>query len=298
MATYNRRNIISEAVESILNQTFTDFELIIIDDCSHDETWVTLEGLASLDKRIRLAQTTRNSGCNIARNVGIDLSRGKYIAIADDDDLAKYNRLELQVKYLEEHKEFGLAGSTVQPISKRGKIASPYPDSLVTNSFPDNPSKVFEDLYLGKYVIPNPALMFRSIVLKKCKYPAVNYNGADVTLTLQLAALGVRMAIIPEPLVMMRQGTDHIQMTSDLNRVHLGRKRRIRDISEWLRGHHIHSFDHLYKQALINVKVKQCIEKSLRTNGLSRCFYYLNAFWLSPKYCLLFTYSIILRRFS
>jgi glycosyltransferase involved in cell wall biosynthesis len=217
-------------VRSILDQSLTNFELIIVDDCSTDNTRTILQEISSQDDRIKLTCTLTNSGCNIARNVGVDLAQGQYIAIMDDDDIAVHNRLEIQVEYLEKHMEIGLVGSTVQPISKRGKIASPYPDSSVINDFPETPSKVFEDVYLGKYVIPNPTLMFRGIVLKRCKYPAVKYNGADVTLILQLAALGVRMSIIPKPLVMMRQGTEHAQMTSKISRVHLGRRRRVRDI--------------------------------------------------------------------
>lgn len=298
MATYNRCEIVSESVRSILDQSLTNFELIIIDDCSTDNTRSILQEIASKDDRIRLTNTHENSGCNIARNVGIDLAIGHYMAIMDDDDIAVHKRLEIQVEYLEKHKKIGLVGSAVHPISKRGIIASPYPDSSVINGFPGKPGKVFEDIYLGKYVIPNPALMFRSTVLKKCKYPPVKYNGADVTLTLQLAALGVRMGIILKPLVMMRQGREHVQMTSKISRVHLGRRRRVRDISKWLEIHDIHEFDHLYESALLNTEIKHYIETFVRGKTVRSFFNYLKALKLNPRYTLLITRSIILRRFS
>ncbi|AFK22085.1 glycosyltransferase [Pyrococcus sp. ST04] len=98
--THNRAHMLVRAIRSVLNQTFEDFELIVVDDASIDDTPKVVEKIK--DSRIRYIRLERNSGGPVARNTGIKRARGKYIALLDDDDEWLPRRLELQVKRMEE----------------------------------------------------------------------------------------------------------------------------------------------------------------------------------------------------
>ena len=298
VATFNRQNILSASIRSILNQTFTDFELIIIDDCSTDNTWDVLEKVAVTDTRIRLLQTPNNCGCNLARNFAIKQAKGKYIAIMDDDDISLPIRLESQVDFLDQNTQYGIIGSTVKYIVENDLLNTTVPPRQVAKQVPDDSISLFKQIYLSKYIVPNTTLMFCSEVIKKHGYPLVRYNGADVTLILQLAALGIKIHLIPEPLVLMRRGASHKQMTLKLNRIHLGRRRRIRDISNWLENHNIDRFNHLYSVAKKNVTVKHFIETAARKKNVTGLLIYFKALALNPTFTLSATSNLIRRKLA
>lgn len=112
MPAYNVNTLwLGKAIESILNQTFNDFELIIVDDGSTNETYSVCEQYNLLDSRIRLFQFTSNKGIADAMNFGILKALGKYIAIQDSDDISLLTRLEKQYEYLQEHPETVLLGT-------------------------------------------------------------------------------------------------------------------------------------------------------------------------------------------
>ncbi|WP_010479312.1 glycosyltransferase family 2 protein [Thermococcus zilligii] len=105
--TYNRAKLLKRAINSVLNQRFGDFELIVVDDASPDNTPEVVESID--DGRIRYIRLKKNSGGPVARNTGIKKARGKFIALLDDDDEWLPNRLELQVKKFEDlEKGFGV----------------------------------------------------------------------------------------------------------------------------------------------------------------------------------------------
>lgn len=101
LATFNRENIISRAINSVLNQSFTDWELIIVDDCSNDNTIELIEPFLT-DKRISYLVQKHNKGVSATRNNGISNSRGKYITFIDSDDQYKKNHLMERYKILKD----------------------------------------------------------------------------------------------------------------------------------------------------------------------------------------------------
>lgn len=105
LPTYNRAALLPRAIESILNQTFKDFELIIIDDGSTDETPAVLKKYAAQDKRIRLLRNEQNCGISCSRNRGIEAARGQYIAPMDSDDEAISIRLEKLLAVMKDYPE-------------------------------------------------------------------------------------------------------------------------------------------------------------------------------------------------
>ncbi len=102
MPTYNRANLLKTSINSILNQTYKNFELIIIDDGSKDNTKNII--FSYNDKRIHYYSNPTNKGISYSRNKGFSLAKGKYIMIMDDDDFSLPNRMELQVNFLEKNK--------------------------------------------------------------------------------------------------------------------------------------------------------------------------------------------------
>lgn len=110
MAAYNAEETIEAAIRSILLQTHDNFELIICDDASTDNTWCLMRSLADEDSRIRLIRQEKNRGSAVARNRCLLQAQGEYIAIMDADDLCSENRLAVQVSFLEKHREIAFVG--------------------------------------------------------------------------------------------------------------------------------------------------------------------------------------------
>ena len=104
LPVYNgtKNNYLHRSIPSILNQTFKDLELILIDDGSSDNSWEVLKAYAALDSRIKLLKNDRNRGISYSRNRGNDLARGKYIMPMDQDDDNRLDRIVKQVAFMEE----------------------------------------------------------------------------------------------------------------------------------------------------------------------------------------------------
>jgi len=104
--SFNSENFISETIQSVLKQNYTNWEMIIVDDFSTDKTVEIVKELASKDKRIQLFELDKNSGTGIARNFGLNKSSGKYIAFLDADDVWKSEKLEIQIDFLKTNNQF------------------------------------------------------------------------------------------------------------------------------------------------------------------------------------------------
>ena len=97
MAAYNAEKTIVHAIESVLNQTYPHFELLVINDCSTDRTVELVKKIATQDKRVRLISNQKNSGVSYTRKHGLDEARGSWIAILDSDDAWAPEKLERQI---------------------------------------------------------------------------------------------------------------------------------------------------------------------------------------------------------
>lgn len=117
--TYNASRFIEETIKSVINQTYSEWEMIIIDDCSSDNTIELVSKYCLLDNRIKLYQLETNSGAAIARNLGIRNSKGRFIAFLDSDDLWDLNKLEKQLSFMQENK-FGFSFTGYRVISESG----------------------------------------------------------------------------------------------------------------------------------------------------------------------------------
>lgn len=114
MPVYNGAQYLQEAIDSILDQTFKDFELIIIDDGSSDDSLKIIQMNADKDKRIIFIRNEQNSGICVTLNKGLDFASGEYILRMDCDDISELNRIEKQVSFMDRHPEIGVLGSKIQ----------------------------------------------------------------------------------------------------------------------------------------------------------------------------------------
>lgn len=121
MTVYNSEKFLAEAISSVLQQTFSDFELVILDDCSKDSSWSIIERFAQQDARIRPIKNEQNLGGCENLNKGLRLLRGEYMARHDNDDWSYPDRLQKQFDFLEEHPEVGIIGGSIEIIDVSGK---------------------------------------------------------------------------------------------------------------------------------------------------------------------------------
>jgi len=99
---YNAARFMDDTIQTVLNQTYQNWELLLVDDCSSDDSVQIIKMYQKNDNRIKLFKLSENSGAAIARNTGIDKAKGRYLAFLDADDLWVKNKLELQVAFMQE----------------------------------------------------------------------------------------------------------------------------------------------------------------------------------------------------
>ncbi len=158
MPVYNtKEEYLREAIDSILKQSFEEFELVIVDDASNDATKKVLASF--IDPRIVIVENKENKGLAYALNVGLEKSRGEYIARMDSDDIAKPNRLKVSYEYMEQNSEVNIIGTYVDICGKvfkqRDELTSELRKALmmVVNVGPVHPSVMIRNSFLKEYGI-------------------------------------------------------------------------------------------------------------------------------------------------
>lgn len=121
-----KEEYLREAIESILSQTFTDFEFLILDDCPEDDRESVVKSYK--DKRIKYVKNEKNLGITPSRNKLIEMAEGEYLAVFDHDDVSLPTRLEKQVSYLDTHPECGVVGCKTQRMSNEKQSKNPTND--------------------------------------------------------------------------------------------------------------------------------------------------------------------------
>ena len=118
--TFNSEKFIAETIQSVKNQTYENWEMIIVDDCSSDETFSIISNFSKNDNRIKIHQLKNNSGAGVARNEGVNLATGRFISFLDSDDLWKPSKLKKQVEFLISN-NLPLTFSFYERINEEGK---------------------------------------------------------------------------------------------------------------------------------------------------------------------------------
>jgi glycosyltransferase involved in cell wall biosynthesis len=206
MPAYNAGRFIDQAIESVLAQSFSDFEFIIVDDGSTDDTRAIIERYAARDPRIRLFSRP-NTGLVGARNDTLAPARGEFLAFLDADDVALPGRFERQVSYLQAHPEYVLVASRVIIIDPDGDPLRIMGEALG-----------HEDLERGLLGARGQLLYNSSVTARQQAVLAVGGYmpdtdpAEDLDLFLRLAEVG-RMVVLDEPLTMYRESLNKVGHT-------------------------------------------------------------------------------------
>ncbi len=224
MPVYNCEKYLSTSIESILHQTFTDFEFIILDDGSTDDSINIIQSYCAQDQRIRLIRNDQNMGIAYSLNKGINIAKGKYIARMDADDISKPERLEKQVEFLETHNEVGILGCCAQVVDASGKLIEHY-------SVPENHSLIVWILPFGR-AFAHPTVMMRTDLIQNIGgYSTDIIYGQDVDLWIR--AVGkTQFANLMEELFIYRTHANSVTGThrqKQLENVSTSRKKFISD---------------------------------------------------------------------
>lgn len=158
--TYNAEKFIKETLQSVQNQTYQNWEMILVDDASTDETIKIISDFAEKDSRIKLFKLEKNSGNGFARNIALEKAVGKYIAYLDADDLWFPNKLEKQIAFLKENNSY-FTFSFYDCIDEEGnslkrRVEAPVNltyDELFFCNYVGNLTAIYDADYFGKILI-------------------------------------------------------------------------------------------------------------------------------------------------
>jgi len=249
LPVYNAELYIRESVNSILNQTFTDFELLIVDDGSTDQSPEILRSFK--DSRIRLIQNESNQGLIRSLNRGLDLASSTYIARMDADDISLPQRLQTQVEFMDANPEIGLSSSWIKTFGKKNNIWK----------VPEKDNEIKARLFFNS-CIWHPAAIIRKKVLDTygLRYNPGYLRSEDYKLWLDIAEVS-HLANIPEVLVLYR-----LHDNQEINRPNTTQKIREEMVSHLLGRHlsekerKLHTylfFKEPFKNRLIHEEIKK-----------------------------------------
>ncbi|HEY1054475.1 MAG TPA: glycosyltransferase, partial [Emticicia sp.] len=191
MPVYNAERYVKEAINSILNQTFKDFELVVLNDASNDSSKEIILSLS--DSRIRYIENEQNSGLSFSRNRLLSEVKGEYIAWLDADDIAYPARLEEEYKFLVEHPDHAMIASWARLINSDGEPTGNFIKSYIPNE------------YLSALLLFVNYFVQSSVMLRKSHLPEIHYRPEfppteDYELWVRIAAKHP-VAILPKTLV-------------------------------------------------------------------------------------------------
>jgi glycosyltransferase involved in cell wall biosynthesis len=199
MPVYNGQAYLARTIDSLLRQTWRDFELLALDDGSTDDTWSMLERYAAADPRVRPMRNPANMGQPRTQNRGLELARGELIARNDADDVSATDRLASQVAFIDAHPEVVLLGCQVGLIDEEDRPlgeAAPYP---LTDAG-------IRALMLAAIAFCGPAVMFRRevVMAHEVRYDPEMSLAEDFDFYSKLSRLG-RLANLPQRLLDYRE---------------------------------------------------------------------------------------------
>jgi len=198
MPAYNAETYIADAIESILHQTYRDFEFIIVNDGSTDKTADVVRSYK--DKRIIFIDRDENKGLVYSLNEGIRHAKGDFIARMDADDISVQNRFELQLKYLLNHPNIDICGGSYKCFGTENRLVECVSE----------PKRISEQLF-RECVMAHPTIMMRrSIVYQRELYNQDYLYAEDYELWCRLKKRGIKFGNIPEVILNYRVTDTHI----------------------------------------------------------------------------------------
>lgn len=212
MPAYNAAETVGAALDSLLEQTHGDFEIVVVDDGSSDDTAGVLRAYAARDARVR-PMSMRHGGVAEAFNAGIAAARGAFVARMDADDLSLPRRLELQAAHLRANPDVGLVGCRVEYGGDREVQAGYARHVDWTNSLTTR-----HDIFHGRFVdapVPNPSVMFRRELVELHGGAVQGDFPEDYEMWLRWLDAGIAMEKVPETLLVWNDPPERASRTDD-----------------------------------------------------------------------------------
>ena len=190
--TYNGGKFIKKAIESVLDQTLDDFEIIVVDDGSTDNTPYILQEYIRTNNIVYISQ--KNVGVAVARNNGINMSKGTYIAFLDDDDFwIDKDKLKKQIEFLENHPDYVMVGTAGIVVDEKGKRVTDY-------KVPEGDHSIRDSILMRNPFIQSSIVAKKDILNQAGLYSVKDYvNAEDYNLWLRVGLLG-KMENLKEPM--------------------------------------------------------------------------------------------------
>jgi len=195
MTVYNGEKYLSEAIESILSQTYRNFEFLIIDDCSTDESANIIHSFS--DERIIYQKNRTNIGQTKSLNKGIKLANGEYIARIDQDDESNNTRLEKQLSFMKKN-NCHVVGSWFNVIDSTGEL-------MYRNKLPIEPQDIINLMTWSNPIAHSSVMMKKDELLSLNSYPEHYTHGMDMALWIKFVQNNYKIMNIPEYLINWRQ---------------------------------------------------------------------------------------------
>lgn len=211
MSVYNTEKHVGSAILSIIKQTFTDWELVVVDDGSSDNSVKILEEFASVDKRINLLKNNENKGLSYSLNYGISMAKSDLICRMDADDICNLNRLQLQYQYMVDHPDVDLlSGWYVEIDEFNNIIGAPHcPEEL------NNDSVKLKETLIKYNVLVHPATIFKKDIFMKVKGYRTIFKGAvDYDLWLRMSEVG-KIARTSDVVLFYRRHKDSVTIKNN-----------------------------------------------------------------------------------
>lgn len=196
MSVYNGEHYLTQAMDSLLSQTFPDFDVIVVNDGSTDGTTRILDDYAKQDLRVRILSNPQNIGLAVSLNRGMEEAGGKYIARMDADDISLPQRLEKQFEFMETHPDVGILGTAIEQIDSTGRVT-------MQRLYPSESILICWQL-MYENPICHPSVMLRRTLLKNNQYNPDLITAQDYDLWSRLAGITL-LANLPDVLLRLRK---------------------------------------------------------------------------------------------
>ncbi|GAB4027548.1 MAG: hypothetical protein Fur0011_5910 [Candidatus Microgenomates bacterium] len=222
---YNAGAYLSEALDSIMNQTFTNFEVLLINDGSTDDSNIIIDKYKKKYKNIKVINNRMNLGLIATLNKGLEVVKSKYIARMDSDDIASIDRLRVQVEYMENNPEIDISGTWIEVFGKYNYLWK---------------TPITHDEIVAKLMfecsIAHPSVMLKTNSLKRynLKYPIQYKNAEDYGLWM-LASRKLKFANIPQTLLRYRTHNRQIGFSEQKSQQVASQRVRIKQVRRLLK---------------------------------------------------------------
>lgn len=198
MPVFNAAKFLDQSISSILDQTFSHFEFIIVDDASTDNSWKIIKSYAKKDKRIIAIKNKINLGVSLTSNIAISQAKGKFIARTDADDISTPDRLQKQLNYLKKHPQTIIVGGQCNIIDEDNHL-------IGLKKFPTQSSQIEKMIFWASPIQQGFVMINRSLLPKNFSwYSPSKLTAEEIDLYFQLLKYG-QFANLPDNLYYYRQ---------------------------------------------------------------------------------------------